>query len=280
MLESRTVAYIRGPFTPANARTNTIYNTEYDYDDAGNITTLQRNGLVLLSVAEEWANPTGDFGDLEANVHFGQTLRPCSGTVDDLVYFYSAGSSRLGAIVESATSAGAELGVPQSTNIVYDLLGNITAIPGKELEVTAYNKLNLPGTMKVKDKTIKHTYDGSGAKLATERVGGKLTIYGGPAIVEDGRLVSLQFPDGRMVPELAEDGTLKRMRYQYKIQDHLGNTVVYFEDTDDDGEIAEEEVLQRELYYPVTKSWGRGPSCESPLDNYWSKPAPVLTPSK
>ena len=98
--------------------------------------------------------------------------------------------------------------------------------------------------------------------------------------MENGRLVALQFADGRMVPELTPSGALRSMRYQYKIQDHLGNTVVYFEDADGDGEIAEEEVLQRELYYPVTKSWGRGPSCESPLDNYWSKPDPALTPSK
>ena len=174
---NRTVAYIRGPFTPANARTNTIYNTEYDYDDAGNITTLQRNGLVLLSEVEGWANPTGNFGDLEANQHFGQ--------IDDLTYIYQGGTSRLGQIDEAASGPGRPLGVPQSTKILYDLLGNITAIPGKELEVTAYNELNLPGTMKVKDKTIKHTYDGSGMTLRqaqeplkTEVVGGKATTYG------------------------------------------------------------------------------------------------------
>ena len=137
--------------------TNTVYNTEYDYDDAGNITTLQRNGLILLSVAEGWANPTGNFGDLEANQHFGQ--------IDDLTYIYQGGTSRLGQIDEAASGPGRPLGVPQSTKILYDLLGNITAIPGKELEVTAYNELNLPGTMKVKDKTIKHTYDGSGMTL-------------------------------------------------------------------------------------------------------------------
>ena len=273
------MAYIRGPFTPANARTNTIYNTDYTYDDAGNITTLQRNGLVLLSEVEGWANPTGNFGDLEANQHFGQ--------IDDLTYIYQGGTSRLGQIDEAASGPGRPLGVPQSTKILYDLLGNITAIPGKELEVTAYNELNLPGTMKVKDKTIKHTYDGSGMTLRqaqeplkAEVVGGKTTTYGGPAVMENGRLVALQFADGRMVPELTPSGALRSMRYQYKIQDHLGNTVVYFEDADKDGEIAEAEVLQRELYYPVTKSWSRGPSCESPLDNYWSKPAPVLTPSK
>ena len=96
--------------------------------------------------------------------------------------------------------------------------------------------------------------------------------------MENGRLVALQFADGRMVPELTPSGALRSMRYQYKIQDHLRHgvgapckpTVVLFEDADEDGKIAEEEVLQRELYYPFGM----------PLDNYWSKPAPALTPTQ
>ena len=169
--------------------------------------------------------------------------------------------------------------VLQTSKILYDELGNITTMSGRELEVPAYNLLNLPGTVIIKEKTIKHTYDGSGAKLKTELEGGITTTYGGPFVAEEGKITSMQFADGRIAFDWGESG-IKDIHYQYKIQDHLGNTVVYFEDADEDGEIAEAEVLLRELYYPVTKSWGRGPSCESPLDNYWSKPAPVLTPSK
>ncbi|MBK7336665.1 MAG: hypothetical protein IPJ00_11035 [Saprospirales bacterium] len=52
------------------------------------------------------------------------------------------------------------------------------------------------------------------------------------------------------------------LRFQYKLTDHLGNTVVFFEDMDLNTEILTEEmtgdtllleVLQRNYYYPVMK---------------------------
>ena len=60
----------------------------------------------------------------------------------------------------------------------------------------------------------------------------------------------------------------EELRYQYYIQDHLGNVVVTFEDKNEDGSVVSnvegmdpgtEEVVQRELYYPfglhVNRDW-------------------------
>ena len=270
--------------------TSTIYDTDYSYDMAGNLLTLQRNGLVLLSEVEGWANPTGNFADLEAHIHYGQ--------IDDLVYHYDNGGSLLTSIVEDATGPGKPLGVPTTTDIQYDGSRRpggggpgrepITGMPGKELEVLFHNVLNLPAKLVVKGKKIEHSYDGSGATLRqaqepqlTEREDGKITGsrqqglgapgVSHPAVLEDGKLVQLQHADGRLVFD--QLGT-HPVKFQYKIQDHLGNTVVYFEDINEDGEITDDaensEVLQRELYYPFGM----------PLDNYWSKPAPALTPTQ
>ena len=134
-----------------------------------------------------------------------------------------------------------------------------------------YNPLNLPGTITKDDETIRHTYDGSGARLRTERPDGSVTNYAGP-IVQDEDGTYIQFADGRILldksqPSPTDDPVL---RYQYKIQDHLGNTVVTFEDIDGDGQIIGAEVLQRELYYPFGL----------PLDNFYTKPGAPLTPEQ
>ena len=146
-----------------------------------------------------------------------------------------------------------------------------------------------PVTITKDGKTIRHTYDGSGARLRTERPDGSVTNYAGP-LVQDEDGTYIQFADGRILldksqPSPTDDPVL---RYQYKIQDHPRHgvgapckpTVVTFEDIDGDGQIIGAEVLQRELYYPATKSWGRGPSCESPLDNFYTKPGAPLTPEQ
>ncbi|MEL6142273.1 MAG: RHS repeat-associated core domain-containing protein, partial [Bacteroidota bacterium] len=82
---------------------------------------------------------------------------------------------------------------------------------------------------------------------------------------------SYQFECGRII--LDEAGNAK---FQYKITDHLGNTVVYFEDKDGDGVIEENptdgntsEVLQRELYYPFGLQFnGTAPLSPSPGQDY------------
>ncbi|MEM6966479.1 MAG: RHS repeat-associated core domain-containing protein [Bacteroidota bacterium] len=79
---------------------------------------------------------------------------------------------------------------------------------------------------------------------------GEVRVYLGGVEYVDGVAEAYNHGDGRVV---LNDGT----RFQFKIVDHLGNTVVLFEDKDGDDVInstatdpAIAEVLQRNLYYP------------------------------
>ena len=80
----------------------------------------------------------------------------------------------------------------------------------------------------------------------------------------NGEAQFLSHSDGRVVFDA------NALHFQYKISDHLGNTVVLFEDKDQDGIILPEqeisnpedqEVLQRNLYYPFGME----------LDGTWSQ---------
>jgi RHS repeat-associated protein len=86
-------------------------------------------------------------------------------------------------------------------------------------------------------------------KAASDGAGTTERLYLGGAEFVDGEAESFYHPEGRVV----FDNTI---RFQYKLTDHLGNTVVLFEDKNGNGEILESadpelsEVLQRHYYYP------------------------------
>jgi RHS repeat-associated protein len=86
-------------------------------------------------------------------------------------------------------------------------------------------------------------------KAASDGAGTTERLYLGGAEFADGEAESFYHSEGRVVL----DNTI---RFQYKLADHLGNTVVLFEDKNGNGEILENadpelsEVLQRQYYYP------------------------------
>ncbi len=101
------------------------------------------------------------------------------------------------------------------------------------------------------------TYRTDGS-VYTRRANDTTRYYLHNLLVEDDKIRSYQFPNGRVTfPAATEGDPDPRPRFQYTLKDHLGNTVVLFEDRDGDGFInssladpATAEVLQRELYYP------------------------------
>ncbi len=101
------------------------------------------------------------------------------------------------------------------------------------------------------------TYRTDGS-VYTRRANDTTRYYLHNLLVEDDKIRSYQFPNGRVTfPAATEEDPDPRPRFQYTLKDHLGNTVVLFEDRDGDGFInssladpATAEVLQRELYYP------------------------------
>ncbi|MEM6966477.1 MAG: hypothetical protein AAF573_17060, partial [Bacteroidota bacterium] len=203
------------------------YNTTYTYDTVGNINTLTRNGL--KSVTDSIPN-------------YGQ--------IDDLNYSYLGNTSRLGSV--SDTSGVSKGFVPQSSTFDYDNNGNVISDTGKGIELIQYNLLNLPRQIAISGEAIEHDYTFEGEKIKKKTTGpdGEVRVYLGGVEYVDGVAEAYHHGDGRVV---LNNGT----RFQFKIADHLGNTVVLFEDKDGDDvinstatdpEIA--EVLQRNLYYP------------------------------
>ena len=123
---------------------------------------------------------------------------------------------------------------------------------------------------------------------------GKRDYLGGFEFL-DGHLESFQFGDGRVV---FEEGSPTESRFQYIIKDHPASfgvgalnvsSAVLFEDKNLDGKVVlneapdnpENEVLQRNYYYPATEDWGRGPRLASEVNStFWpNAPAPVAQPT-
>jgi len=208
------------------------YNATYSYDLVGNILTLNRKGLVEES-----------------------TTNPVFGFIDQLGYDYEDGYLKTVADASGVTKGFA----PELSTYDYDLNGNLIVDLGKgiiESNPIKYNLLNLPQSIPMSEGTIKHEYTFSGEKIKKEVSGDNqhTRVYLGGIEFVDGKVESYSHGDGRVTFD--ENNAF---HFQYKITDHLGNTVVLFEDTDEDGIINSEtntsggqtsEVLQRNLYYP------------------------------
>jgi hypothetical protein len=215
------------------------YSTQYTYDDAGNILTLKRRGLV-----PPLSSP------------------PVYGAIDDLTYNYNdplnpQEKSRLQSITDAIMDPNAQPEgfkgnqnpgdtIPdKASTFEYDKNGNLIYDGGKELTID-YNLLNLP-------RLVSHSGSGNSIQLDYAFGGEKIRkvspegtrIYLGGVEYLDNSPESLTHSDGRV--DLSGAGGPK---HQFSIKDHLGNTVVLFEDANNDGAVFSSEVLQRNLYYP------------------------------
>ncbi len=206
------------------------YSTNYEYDLAGNIIKLNRNGLVQID------------GGI-----------PEFGRIDSLWYTYN--NERLQSVsdlLDSTTLAQPKGFGPVFSGYDYDGNGNLTGDDGKGLAIH-YNLLNLPDSITDQTDNIWLDYTFGGQKIRKELSGGEDRFYLGGLEVVDGDFEAFYHPEGRAV---WRNDTL---RFQYKLTDHLGNTVVLFEDKNLDTQILTEEmtedtllleVLQRNYYYP------------------------------
>jgi RHS repeat-associated protein len=215
------------------------YSTQYTYDDAGNILTLKRRGLV-----PPLSSP------------------PVYGAIDDLTYNYNdplnpQEKSRLQSITDAIMDPNAQPegfkgnqnpgdAIPdKASTFEYDKNGNLIYDGGKELTID-YNLLNLP-------RLVSHSGSGNSIQLDYTFGGEKIRkvspegtrIYLGGVEYLDNSPESLTHSDGRV--DFSGAGGPK---HQFSIKDHLGNTVVLFEDANNDGAVFSSEVLQRNLYYP------------------------------
>lgn len=212
------------------------FSTTYSYDAAGNIRQLMRRGLIGT----------------------GQTLQ--SDTIDLLDYTY-AGSDSLSSILVNVKDRASNplaqpLGVTASENgYAHDGNGNLT-IAGPVLQAQ-YNIMNLPTSIRTSagKRHFAYVYGGGKyeARIEADTALSETRHYLGGIEFVDGNPESYNFGDGRIV----YSDTVPP-RPQFRLHDHLGNTVVFFEDKDNNGCITTEadtsglavEVLQRLWYYP------------------------------
>lgn len=200
------------------------------YDPNGNIRSLKRNGL-------------------QTNNNYG--------LIDHLDYQYNG--NQLQYVTENSGVQGYNDFKPMGSNYVYDINGNLTYDPGKNITFV-YNHLDLPITIYKNNESVQLVYDAEGNLL------NKLMIYcpypmncvqTGYAYVNgftynQGVLESFPHPEGRVTPNTNTNYSNYQFIYEYSLEDHLGNTRINFADADYDGllEPANGEVLQQNHYYP------------------------------
>jgi RHS repeat-associated protein len=100
-------------------------------------------------------------------------------------------------------------------------------------------------------------YDASGKKHGQISAEGNYGYLGG-VVTKDGALEGMYFAHGRVVPDAESEN---EYRFEYAIQDHLGNNRVFFSDKNHDGILQKpEEILKESHYYPfgmnMDGDWG------------------------
>jgi RHS repeat-associated protein len=172
------------------------------------------------------------------------------GLIDKLTYTYPANSSQLEKINDEASEPDAQpfgFPVPEAA-YGYDPAGNVISDAQRSL---TYNAFNLPAMVTGAEGAEQAISYVGGTAFSRTNQDGEIRYYLDGLEVFKDKPASYSFAEGRLA---FRDG---EAHFQYRIADHLGNTVVLFEDKNDDGLITDNpndpeasEVLQRKLYYP------------------------------
>jgi len=202
------------------------FSSTYSYDLAGNIQSITRNG---------WDFDTENF--LE---------------IDKLDFNYvPINTSELKTVNDESAQIEGFGKLNQLSTYDYDDNGNLIQDLGKQISSIDYNLLNSPNrVVHQTDGEMTYDYTFGGEKLKKNSPV-EVREYVGGIEYKDAVLELIHIPNGRIVRIDDE------MRFQYYLTDHLGNTVVVFEDRNGDGAISieeetagvDDEVLQRNMYY-------------------------------
>ena len=213
------------------------------YDQHGNITKLVRKGST----------------NVDATIF---------GNMDNLTYQYDGGNKLL-SVTDAVTTPALMKGDFKDGNktgndYVYDSNGNMISDLNKGIPANGifYNHLNLPTSVTIGGGNISYIYDALGTKLQKKVLeGGSVTStmdYAGNYIYENGGLQFFNHAEGYVDAE----GTGYNYVYQYK--DHLGNVRLSYQDADNNGSIATNEIVEESNYYPFgLKHKGYGPMTSS-----------------
>ncbi|CAN5467841.1 hypothetical protein BH09BAC6_BH09BAC6_07720 [soil metagenome] len=221
-------------YDPLNRLTNSIskaatsgdnlYNETTSYDELGNILTMVRYNNSVTT------------------------------PLNSLTYNYTAASIRSN-ILRSVTDNGT-VTESQASAYAYNNNGSITGDTKKTISGMTYNELNLPSTVQLTSKTLYYIYDATGRKL--ERI-----AKTGPTVLDDrsydngfeynsNTLEFVHTPAGR---SLAPTGSAVAYSFEYQLTDHLGNVRASFNDANNDGILANNEITQTADYYPFGREF-------------------------
>jgi RHS repeat-associated protein len=209
-------------YDPLNRLTQGVDNlnrySEYlTYDKNGNITLLKRNGNT----------------DTNANV-FGE--------MDNLTYSYFGNK-----IIKVEDSAGNE-GFKNGSNIpieyTYDANGNMKTDSNKGITSITYNHLNLPTQITIAGGTINYVYDANGVKLKKTINSTSPTEYVSGFQYDNSVLKFFSTTEGYA------NNNSGTFIYIYQYKDHLGNIRLSYGDNNNDGAVANSEIVEESNYYP------------------------------
>jgi RHS repeat-associated protein len=165
--------------------------------------------------------------------------------IDSLEYFFDP-EGRLDSIYDHTLHAKGYY--PGITGIEgsfgYDPNGNLINDPYKKLQYS-YNIFNLPNGVFTTKGDMGMQYDAESIKLRKTLPNGKVRDYFGEIEYEDQAISIIHHAEG-LIRKTGEE-----YRYDYVINDHLGNARVTFSDFNEDGKIQYlTEIMQENHYYP------------------------------
>ncbi|WP_075340753.1 DUF6443 domain-containing protein [Tenacibaculum agarivorans] len=207
---------------------------QVDYDKNGNIKSLIRIGYMELD--EPYRERDYDW-------------------MDWLNYEYDTGNKLLKVTDTAGKKSGFKDGSNTDDDYEYDANGNMTIDKNKGIEGISYNHLNLPTVVKANGSFISYVYDAMGNKLSKQLdINRGKTFYAGKYVYEEKPRVGtfltfINHSQGYIIPKNEIDFS-EGFEYVYQYKDHLGNIRLSYKDTNEDGNVTQNEILEEKNYYP------------------------------
>lgn len=246
-------------------KTDTTYEKNkgysYKYDDLNRLESARmmryQTGWTMAFVEDDSYNEVMSYDKngniLQLNRTGGYTGQQAP-AIDALTYTYQANSNKLAKVRDtSADTEGFKDGNTTGDDYTYDDYGNLTADKNKGITNITYNHLSLPTKITfTPTKHIQYIYNAAGKKL-------KKIVTNGSNITTteyDGGIIYQKASTGnntmQFIPhaEGYVTGTEGNYKYIYQYKDHLGNIRLSYTDTDNNGSIAVNEIIEENNYYP------------------------------